>query len=135
MAEAAINLMLECLICQEQYSEPRVLPCQHTSTAGIDDLPKNIFVGNLIDIFRQDILQEQTMPGVCNTKNRQLCTFDTDECSQPATVYCYVCDVYMCEQCKLSHRRNKSNRKHKTMVVTQTTAIQKKHIIPNTVQN
>ena len=84
MAEAAISLMLECPICQEQFTEPRVLPCQHTfclhclgkirerqsttesipcpvcratyhlSTAGIDDLPKNIFAANLIDIVRQD---------------------------------------------------------------------------------
>ena len=160
MAEAAISLILECPICQEHFSEPRVLPCQHTfclhclekiidhqsttesipcpvcratyhlSTDGINDLPKNILAGNLIDIVHQVDLHEQTMPGASNTQNRQLCTLDTDECSQPATVYCYVCDVYMCEKCKLAHKRNKSRRKHKAMAVTRATTIQGKTYCP-----
>ena len=153
MAEAAISLMLECPICQEQFSEPRVLPCQHTfclhclgkirehqsttesipcpvcratyhlSTAGIDDLPKNLFAANLIDIVHQDDIREQAGKGASNTENRQLCTLDTDECSQPATVYCDVCEVYMCEQCELSHTSNKFTRKHQTMAVTTTSKI------------
>ena len=156
MAEAAISLMLECPICQEQFTEPRVLPCQHTfclhclgkirehqsttesipcpvcratyhlSTAGIDDLPKNIFAANLIDIVCQDDVQVQAGSGASNTENRQLCTLDTDECSQPATVYCDVCDVYMCEQCELSHKNSKFTRKHKTMAITQATTRDRK---------
>ena len=148
MAEAAINLMLECPICQEQFSEPRVLPCQHTfcrhclekirehqstiesipcplcratyhlTTNDIDDLPKNIFAANLIDIVRQGELKGQTRSGTTNAENRQLCTLDTDECSQPATVYCDVCDVNMCEQCELFHKKSKFTRKHQTMAVT-----------------
>ena len=141
--------MLECPICQEQFSEPRVLPCQHTfclhclekirehqSTAesipcpvcratyhitmtGIDDLPKNIFAGNLIDIVNQGDLQGQSRSESSNAENRQLCTLDTDECSQPATVFCDVCDVFMCGQCELSHTNNKFTRKHQTMVIIQ----------------
>ena len=156
MAEAAISLMLECPICQEQFTEPRVLPCQHTfclhclgnirehqsttesipcpvcratyhlSTAGIDALPKNIFAANLIDIVRQDDVQVQAGSGASNTENRQLCTLETDECSQPATVYCDVCDVYMCEQCELSHKNSKFTRKHKTMAITQATTRDRK---------
>ena len=156
MAEAAISLMLECPICQEQFTEPRVLPCQHTfclhclgkirehqsatesipcpvcratyhlSTAGIDDLPKNIFAANLIDIVRQDDVQVQAGSGASNTENRQLCILDTDECSQPAIVYCDVCDVYMCEQCELSHKNSKFTRKHKTMAITQATTRDRK---------
>ena len=156
MADTAISLMLECPICQEQFTEPRVLPCQHTfclhclgkirehqsttesipcpvcratyhlSTAGIDDLPKNIFAANLIDIVRQDDVQVQAGSGASNTENRQLCTLETDECSQPATVYCDVCDVYMCEQCELSHKNSKFTRKHKTMVITQATTRDRK---------
>ena len=104
MAEAAISLILECPFCQEHFSEPCVLPClhclekildhqsttesipcpvcratYHLSTDGINDLPKNILAGNLIDIVHQGDLQEQTMPGNSNTENRQLCTLDTDE--------------------------------------------------------
>ena len=160
MAEAAINLMLECPICQEQFSEPRVLPCQHTfclhclekirehqsttksipcpvcratyhlSTAGIDDLPKNIFAANLIDVFQESDVQGQTRSEATDTENRQLCTLDTDECSQPATVYCDVCDVYMCEQCELSHKNNKFTRKHQIMAVTQATTRQKQKNCP-----
>ena len=160
MAEAAISMMLECPICQEQFSEPRVLPCQHTfclhclekirehqsttesipcpvcratyhlSTAGIDALPKNIFAANLIDIVRQDDVQEQAGSGASNTENRQLCTLDTDECSQPATVYCDVCDVYMCEQCELYHKNNKLAKKHKTISVTQVTTRKIKPFCP-----
>ena len=156
MAEAAISLMLECPICQEQFTEPRVLPCQHTfclhclgkirehqsttesipcpvcratyhlSTAGIDALPKNIFAANLIDIVRQDDVQVQAGSGASNTENRQLCTLETDECSQPATVYCDICDVYMCEQCELSHKNSKFTRKHKTMAITQATTRDRK---------
>ena len=145
MAEAAITRMLECPICQEEFSEPRVLPCQHTfclhflekirehqnttesipcpvcratyhlSASGIeDDLPKNIFAANLIDIINQGDLQGQT-------GETQLCTLDTDECSQPATVYCDVCDVYMCDKCEHYHLRNMLTNKHQTVVVTQDT--------------
>ena len=57
-------------------------------------------------------------PGAINTENGQLCTLDTDECSQPATVYCDVCDVYMCEQCERYHDGSKLARKHKTMPIT-----------------
>ena len=126
MAEAAINLMLECSICQEQFSDPRVLPCQntfcllcleklikhqrtkasipcpicratyHLLTAGIHGLPKNIFNGNLIDIVGQGEIdiQGQTSLRVNNTGIIQLCTLDTDKCSQPATVHCDACDIY-----------------------------------------
>ena len=160
MAEAAISMMLECPICQEQFTEPRVLPCQHTfclhclekirehqsttesipcpvcratyylTTAGIDDLPKNIFAANLIDIVCQDDVQVQAGSGSSNTENRQLCTLDTDECSQPATVYCDVCDVYMCEQCELYHKNNKLAKKHKTISVTQVTTRKIKPFCP-----
>ena len=160
MAEAAISLMLECPICQEQFSKPRVLPCQHTfclhclekirehqsttgsipcpvcratyhfSTTGIDDLPKNIFAANLIDIVQQGDIQGQTKSGTSNTENRQLCTLDTDECSQPATVYCDVCDVYMCEQCELYHKNSKLARKHKMVELTQATTRQKQPCCP-----
>ena len=160
MADAAISLMLECPICQEQLSEPRVLPCQHTfclhclekirehqstresipcpvcratyhlSTAGLADLPKNIFAGNLIDIVSEGDLQGQPRSGSRNTENRQLCTLDTDECSQPATVYCDVCDVYMCEQCDLSHKNNKFTKKHNTMAVTKATTRRKHMLCP-----
>ena len=125
MAEGAISLMLECPVCKERFSQPRVLPCQHTfclhcleklkehhntresipcpvcratyhlSTAAIGDLPKNIFAGNLIDIVNQGDIRGQTMSVVGNTENRQLCTLDIDECSQSATVYCDACDVYI----------------------------------------
>ena len=160
MADAAISLMLECPICQEQFSEPRVLPCQHTfcrhclekirehqsttesipcpvcratyhlSKSGIDDLPKNIFAANLIDIVQQGKLHGQNMSGTINTVNRQLCTLDTDECSQPATVYCDVCDVNMCEQCELYHKNSKLARKHKTVAVSQATTRQKQSYCP-----
>ena len=130
MTEAAISLMLECPICQDQFLDPRVLPCQHTfcihclkkirdsqsttesipcpvcratyhsSTTGIDNLPKNIFGANLIDSFNEGNLQGHNMSG-SNAENRQLCTLDTDECSQPATVYCDVCDV--CSGCLSAH--------------------------------
>ena len=155
MAEAAINLMLECPICQEQFSEPRVLPCQHTfclhclvkirdhssttdsipcpvcratyhlSTVGIDDLPKNIFAAELIDIARQGNFQGHPRSRASTTKSIQLCTLNTDECLHPATVYCDVCDVYMCERCELSHKNSNFARKHKTIAITQVTTRQK----------
>ena len=160
MAEAAISLMLECPICQEQLSDPRVLPCQHTfclhclekirehqsttesiprpvcratyhlSIAGIDDLPKNVFAGNLIDVVHQGDLQGQTRYGSSNMVSIQLCTLDTDECSEPATVYCDVCDVYMCEQCELSHKNSKFARKHKKMAISEATTRQKQPYCP-----
>ena len=148
MAETAISLMLQCSICQEQFIDPRVLPCQHTfclhclekiaekrsttesipcpvcctacdlSMNAIDELPKNIFQADLISIVRQGIIQEHKWSVAGNTRNKQLCTLDADECSRPATVYCDICDVYMCEQCELSHKKNKFTRKHQTLAAT-----------------
>ena len=52
-------------------------------------------------------------------ENRQLCSLDTDKCLYPATVYCDLCDVYMCEQCELSHKNNRFTRKHESKAVDQ----------------
>ena len=60
----------------------------------------------------------------------QLCTLDTDECSEPATVYCDVCDVYMCEQCEISHKNSKFARKHKKMAISEATTRQKQPYCP-----
>ena len=162
MAEDAINLMLECSICQEQFSDPRVLPCQHTFcllcleklikhqrtkasipypicratyhllTAGIHGLPKNIFAGNLIDIVGQGgiNIKRQTSLRVNNTGSIQFCPLDTDECSQPATVHCDVCDIYMCERCELSHKISKFAKKHKTMIIRHATTRQNQPFCP-----
>ena len=161
MVEAAISLMLECPICQEHFTDPRVLPCQHTFcllclekiiehqrakdsipcpvcratyqilTAEIRILPKNIFAVNLIDIVGQDdINQGKAESAVSNTGQRQLCTLDTDVCTQPAPVYCDVCDVYMCEQCELSHKNSKFARNHKIRPATQATTRQKQPFCP-----
>ena len=97
------------------------------STAGICELPRNILAANLVDIVRHSSeVQGQTKSGASNTENRQLCTLDTDECSQPATVYCDACDVYMCEQCELSHKKSKFTRKHQIIAVTQAKSKPKK---------
>ena len=117
MAKAARSFVLECPVCQEQFSDPRVLPCKH------------VFCLRCLEKVLEHQRSKESIPcPVCRAtyhlltagihglpKNKQLCTLDTDKCSRPATVYCDVCDVCMCEQCELSHK----NREHKTTTITQ----------------
>ena len=153
MAESAISQLLECPVCQDTFTQPYMLSCQHTfcrhclediighqenkdiiscpicraqhelSTAGIKDLHKNIFAANLIDILK---MEDQKELAECEPpeKSGAVCSVDPEECSEPAAIFCDICDVYMCKECEVFHKENRFTRKHETSTATQARLVQ-----------
>ena len=140
-----IQSMLQCPVCQEELRQPRVLPCQHTfcctcldqyvrhqtktahlpcpvcrnnfsiPNGGVYNLPKNIFVNNLLDAADEDA--SGSTGGTPAWDLTQLCSVDQNECSKPAIVFCTNCEEYMCQQCEKPHQLGKYTKKHKTVKV------------------
>jgi hypothetical protein len=131
----------ECPICDDVYSDPRQLPCQHTfcmkciarlsinhakcdSLAcplcgqenplpdnGLGGLPKHIFICKLIQ--NKEIVSANGKQVMCDT----CCSNPEDDSDtvdiNPAEEYCVDCKLKLCRGCKHMHRRSKANRSHR----------------------
>ena len=109
-----LDTLTECSICTETYTDPRVLPCVHTYCLecirewskdkqpgdqlacplcrkeftlpenGVEDLPKNFFVTNLLQM-------KELSSGEGNTSVCDACSSDGATEMKTATVYCLEC--------------------------------------------
>jgi tripartite motif-containing protein 56 len=131
----------ECPICDDVYSDPRQLPCQHTfclkciarldihhakcdSLAcplcgqenplphdGLGGLPKNIFICKLIQ--SKEMMNANGKQVMCDTCSSNL-EDDSDMVeNNQAEEYCVDCKLKLCKGCKHMHRRSKANRSHR----------------------
>jgi len=130
----------ECPICKELYTDPRVLPCIHTycfkciekwgreriadgklacpvcrkemsiTKKGLTDLPKNFFVGKLLEVRKlaSALSLKEMMCDVCDENQGR---------KTPATVYCTECRKNMCPQCLGCHQTFRFPTPHKVVEV------------------
>jgi len=133
-----LDTLTECSICTETYTDPRVLPCVHTYCLecirewskdkqpgdqlacplcrkeftlpgnGVEDLPKNFFVTNLLQMKELSIGEGKT--SVCDA-----CSSDGATEMKMATVYCLECEQKLCQGCEEYHKTFKVTRRHKTV--------------------
>jgi len=128
----------ECPICTEVYTDPRVLPCVHTyclkcirewskgkhpgdelacplcrkeftlSSNGVDDLPRNVFVTNLLEIKQLTSVESKT-------SGCEACSDSGEEATEVkvATVYCVECQQKLCQACKEEHKKFRITSRHK----------------------
>jgi len=125
-----VTEIARCPICLDDIKNPKSLPCLHTfclkclqeswkdknpkdrvscmvcrkvlviPKRGLDALPHNFFVENLIDA--RDTSEEQTNDVLC-----EACENDRDETDgnvPPATMYCVDCNQKLCKRCSRPHR-------------------------------
>jgi len=131
--------IMECSICTEVYTDPRVLPCVHTyclkcikawskdkqpgdklacplcrkeftlNGNGVEDLPKNFFVANFLQMKQLSSVESKTSP--CDA-----CSYGEEsesEVQNLASVYCAECQMKLCKICERGHKVIKSTRLHK----------------------
>lgn len=137
----------ECSICTETYEDPRVLPCIHTYCLrciakhcqdkqpgdevacplcrkefvipdnGVDDLPSNFFMGNLMTMKKLSVAGEDAVKAcdVCSAGSRRT---DSDSPGKLAKWRCLDCQENLCETCHDVHSKMKITRSHRTTRVS-----------------
>jgi len=120
--------IVECSICTEVLNDPRTLPCIHSycfkciadyckdkqpgdevacqlcreefdiPISGIDDLPRNFFIGNLLKITEMTSVESKVK--LCDS-----CSTDDDDhhSDKTAEVFCFECQQNLCKTCRKCH--------------------------------
>jgi len=150
-----LDEITECPICTEVYTDPRVLPCVHTyclkcietwskdkqpgdevacplcrkaftlSSNGVEDLPKNFFVTNLLQMKELSSVESKT--SAC-----EACSGNEVTEKKEATVYCVECQQKLCRACEEDHRKFKVTRQHNTVELGVETQMLTLAMLPST---
>ena len=140
--------MLECSICTEEMTVARVLPCGHSfchncleqclehlahggdfpcptcraiykvTKAGVQAIPKNVFVNKLIDAAHDQecyVADDRLLASTSAADKVNVAYCSIEECTNTAVNYCTNCDEYMCTECDGIHSANKITKKHQTV--------------------
>ena len=102
---------LPCPTCRTTY---RITP------AGVNDIPKYVFVNSLIDATHQQV-RGRDLADVADKTDKPQCTID--DCTNTAVIYCTKCEEYMCTKCKGSHGLSKYTKKHQTIPCEEVTKL------------
>jgi len=135
-----LDHIMECPICTEVYTDPRVLPCGHTfclkcieawskdkqpgdnvacplcrkeftlPSNGVSDLTKNFFVANFLEMKELTSVESRT-------NGCEACSGDEATEMKVATVYCVECHQKLCQACEDEHKKFKVTRRHQTVVL------------------
>ena len=151
MAEASTHYlkdMLECIICMEEYSDPRMLPCIHTfcfkclekiqhdkqpgdimacplcrvefkiPENGIEGIQKNFFM----EVLMKTHLHHSSM--IRNEAFCDVCFEDSIDYPQTAVMFCIECQERFCDGCCKAHRRMKATKQHRLINILDKDAIE-----------
>ena len=133
--------MLECIICMDEYSDPRVLPCIHTFCLkclkgmtqeiqtganmacpicrsefkipenGIEGIQKNFFMESLINMHHLSTTDTSKVP--CDG-----CLEDSVQEVSSAAMFCVECNQKLCDECCRAHTRSKASKQHQLIDLT-----------------
>ena len=138
MAEAARQIrLLECSICLQVFTDPRLLACGHTfclkclenASSKQESLlcslcrkPTQLAEGGVAGLAKNYIVQDIANANRSPTDNVIKCVLaeeDDDECHQTAEFFCGECHDYLCNECFRSHKRNKQTVRHTPTKLTE----------------
>lgn len=137
--EQQLEDITECPICTEPFDDPRSLPCIHAfcfkciasyckdrgagdqvlcpicrklftvPDEGMSGLPKNFFIGKLMQINCPNGETARTSD-LCDA-----CKFEasTESVNSTATIFCVDCQEKLCDDCARDHKKFKAFRSHK----------------------
>ena len=129
--------LLTCIICEDQYCDPRTLQCLHTfclncikrwsSNRGSGDnvqCPTCRQVTDLISIGGANCLPKSfVLENLRETIERFENAFCPDELQQchycAAKVTCKVCNYHLCEHCSQMHRLDPNTKEHRLIRLEQ----------------
>ena len=128
--------LLECCICAEEYSDPRMLPCIHTfclaclekvghdkkpadsmmcpmcraefkiPETGFEGIQKNFFMTKLMDLY--GLSKDGSKETLCDACQED----DSVEEVPAAVVICIECNQKLCESCVQLHKKVKATKQH-----------------------
>jgi len=137
-AAKQVDDITACLICTEVYTDPRVLPCGHTfclkciaawstdkqpgdelscplcrkeftlPSNGVEDLPKNFFAVNFLQMKESSNVET-------TTSGCEACGGGEATERKVATVYCVECQQKLCQACEGYHKRVKATASHQLL--------------------
>ena len=124
--KATVNLT--CPICYQLFKNPKYLPCHHSyceqclekmqvqskiicpecrkeaivPAGGVKDLPNNFFINRMVD----ELVLKRKVEGEEEVR--------CDECDEdePVVAYCPECNLFLCQFCYETHKRNKRFQGH-----------------------
>jgi len=139
--------IMQCPICTEMYTDPRVLPCVHMyclkcimewskdkqpedkvacplcrkeftlPSNGVEGLPKNFYVASFLEM--KELLSVESKTNFC-----EVCNPDEESGSEVQIVasdYCFECQMKLCRKCAEQHKVIKATRSHKPVSIGQYT--------------
>jgi len=135
--EEELDDMVECSICTEVFTDPRILPCIHTfclncllsygknrrpgdcipcplcrkeftiPADGLSGIQKNFFMEKFLNARKLSGGEEERYT-VCDVCS----SVEAASAVEPATMHCFECQQNYCEQCSWSHSRMKATADH-----------------------
>jgi len=142
--EEEVDDMVECSICTEVFTDPRVLPCIHTFclkclvNCGKDKQPGDIMPCPLcrkefaipddgLQSMQKNFLMEKLVRTRMVSAAKEVQSIPCDVCSsdeasvdiasKPASMYCVNCHQNYCDQCSRSHTRMKATADHEQVEI------------------
>ena len=134
-----LNIMTECPICADAYSDPRSLPCVHTyclkcikgfsrdklpgddvacpicrtkfsvPAKGVDGLPKNFIIEQLKDLGQMSTSSRRCISSI----HCEGCDEDDESRRKNAVKSCTECRQKFCEDCADLHRKSRESKGHR----------------------
>ena len=131
MDEKTLHDLLECSICQEQYKDPKILPCQHSFCKEcLDKLPQEEQTlkcpicrePSKLCLIKPSLIINKLLEELNKGKESHRPTEDTNagHCSEvckehdkPRDTFCEDCTLAICHHCLIEHHQ-----KHSTALIS-----------------
>ena len=143
---SVVRELTECSICTEEFTDPRVLPCQHTfclkcllnygkdrrpeyrmpcplcrqeftiPVDGLSGIRKNFDMEKLVSA-RKPSAREEAGQKKGNSIPCDVCSNEAALSASPASKYCSQCEQNYCDQCSQNHTKIKATARHVLMPI------------------
>ena len=114
-----------CIDCLQKYiaqaTDPQKMTCpicRKVTTlpdGDLSNLPPNFFMDNLKELITKETDGDEDEMKVMASADREMVTCSLEDCQGEATMYCTICQEYLCQTCNDEHAGHRLTKKHKTI--------------------